>query len=223
MKALLNATVLRTICVAFAMASAACATTNTAGTADPGDRPVGTTGTVSGPESVPATSDPGEVPVGQELDVRLQTQLSSETAKVEDRFQATTVADLLQGNRTLIPAGSVVRGVVQAVDPATRLDRQGSLTLSFDRIVVGGRERPIRAMATRVFESEGIKGETTRIGAGAGLGAIVGGILGGLEGAIAGIAIGAGGTIAATEGKDVVLPAGTIVRIRFDSPLQIGS
>ena len=34
------------------------------------------------------------IPAGTEIDVRLQTQLSSETAQVEDRFEATTVADL---------------------------------------------------------------------------------------------------------------------------------
>jgi hypothetical protein len=53
------------------------------------------------------------------------------------------------------------------------------------------------------------------------VGAIVGGILGGLKGALTGVLIGAGGVVAATEGKDVTLPAGTIVRIRFDSPLQL--
>jgi hypothetical protein len=67
-------------------------------------RPVGTTGTVSEPQSVPATADRNQVPVGQHLDVRLQTPLSSETANVEDRFQATTAVDLLQGDRVLVPA-----------------------------------------------------------------------------------------------------------------------
>jgi hypothetical protein len=33
--------------------------------------------------------------------------------------------------------------------------------------------------------------------------------------------IGAGGAIMATEGKDVTLPAGTIVRIRLDSPANV--
>jgi hypothetical protein len=49
----------------------------------------------------------------------------------------------------------------------------------------------------------------------------VGGILGGLEGAIIGAAVGAGGVIAATEGQDVVLPAGTIMRIRMDRPAEV--
>jgi hypothetical protein len=43
-------------------------------------------------------------------------------------------------------------------------------------------------------------------------------MIGGLKGALAGILIGGGGVIAATEGKDVELPAGTILRVRLDAP-----
>ena len=70
-------------------------------------------------------------------------------------------------------------------------------------------------------QSEGIAGEKEKIGIGAGAGAILGAILGGAKGALAGILIGGGGTIAATEGKDVELPAGTVLRVRMDAPLTI--
>ena len=36
-----------------------------------------------------------------------------------------------------------------------------------------------------------------------------------------GVLIGGGGTIAATEGKDVTLPQGTILRVRLDTPPNI--
>ena len=163
----------------------------------------------------------GTIPVGQEMDVRLRTGLSSDTATVEQRFDTTTLVDLVQDGRVLVPAGSLVSGVVSGVDKATRTDRTGSLTLSFDRMRVNGRERRIRASATQVFESGGIRDEAPKAGVGAGVGGIVGGILGGVKGAILGAAIGAGGAIAATEGKDVNLPAGSIVRIRMDSPVQV--
>lgn len=163
----------------------------------------------------------GVVPAGQELDVRLGTTLSSKTAKVEQRFETTTVADVMQNGNVLLPAGSTVRGVVSAVDPADRLHRAGSLTLSFDEINVRGRSYQMRAMATNVFESGGIREEGGTAGIGAGAGAIVGGILGGLKGAILGAVIGAGGAIAATEGKDIELPAGSIIRIRLDSPVTV--
>lgn len=162
-----------------------------------------------------------EIPAGQEIDVRTERELSSETAQVEDRFVATTVVDLYQGNDVLIPAGSQLRGVISSVDKATRTDRKGSLTVAFDQVTVRGRSYPIRATVSQALESEGIKGEAGRIGAGAGVGAIIGGILGGAKGALLGVLIGGGGTIAATEGKDVKIPAGTVLRVRFEQPLLV--
>jgi len=163
----------------------------------------------------------GEVPAGQQLDVRLEQELSSATAQVEDRFTATTVVDLYQGNDVLIPAGSSLRGVVSSVDKATRTDRKGSLTVAFDQITVRGRSYPIHATVQQAIESEGIKGEAAKIGAGAGVGAILGGILGGTKGALLGILIGGGGTIAATPGKDVDVPAGTVLRVQLDQALNV--
>ena len=162
-----------------------------------------------------------EVPVGTEFDVRLQNSLSSATAQVEDRFEATTMVDIRQGDRVLVPAGSAVRGVISSVTKAGRVERKGALTVAFDRITIGGRSYPIRATVTQALESEGIRGEKEKIGAGAGVGAIIGGILGGFKGALAGILIGGGGTIAATEGKDVELPAGTVLRAGLDTPLVV--
>ncbi|HYT66055.1 MAG TPA: hypothetical protein VEL51_06540 [Vicinamibacterales bacterium] len=162
-----------------------------------------------------------EIPSGQEIDVRMERELSSATAQVEDRFTATTVVDLYQGNDVLIPAGSTMRGVVSSVNKATRTDRKGSLTVAFDQVTIRGRAYPMRGTVTQALESEGIKGEAGKIGAGAGVGAILGGILGGAKGALLGILIGGGGTIAATEGKDAVVPAGTVLRVRFEQPLVV--
>jgi hypothetical protein len=168
------------------------------------------------------SSEDADIPVGTEIDVRLQQPLSSKTAQVEDRFEATTMVDVRDDrDRVLIPAGSVLRGVVSSVDKAGRIERQGKMTLAFDQITVKGRDYPFRATVTQALESEGIRGEAGKIGAGAGVGAIIGGILGGFKGAMAGILIGGGGTIAATEGTDVELPAGTVLRLRVDTPLDL--
>jgi hypothetical protein len=176
----------------------------------------------SGPAEV-NSSPRGVLPVGQELDVRLQTPLSSETSTVEQRFEATTAVDLMQDGRILVPAGSVVHGVISDVKRPGRVDRVGSLTLSFDRMTVRGRDYPIRGMATQVFESGGIRDEVGTAGGGAGVGAVIGGLLGGVKGAVLGAVIGAGGAIAATEGKDIHLPAGSILRIRLDSPVNVNA
>jgi hypothetical protein len=173
------------------------------------------------PAAPDRAQDRADVPVGTEFDVRLSRALSSATAQVEDRFEATTAVDLREGNRVIVPAGSVMRGIVSSVKRPGRVDRTGALTVAFDRITVGTRSYPIRATVTDAIQSEGIKGDAGKIGAGAGVGAILGAILGGGKGALAGILIGGGGTIAATEGKDVELVPGTILRVRMDTALNL--
>jgi hypothetical protein len=184
----------------------------------------------SGSAAVPAASttrsttresDDGTIPVGAEIDVRLQTALSSETAQIEDRFEGTTMVDLRQDGRVLIPAGSPVRGIVTDVKKAGRLDRTGSLTLSFDQITINGRTYPMRGIVSEALKSGGYKEDAPKIGTGAAVGGIIGGIIGGFEGAITGILIGGGGVVAATEGEDVRLSPGTVLRVRFDQPLTI--
>jgi hypothetical protein len=160
------------------------------------------------------------VPVGTEMDVRLQTPLSSETAKIEQRFEATTLVDVSAVGTVVIPAGSVVRGFVSSVRPAGRLERKGSITLSFDEMVVGGKHPPMRASVVQALDGK-MGDDRGRIGAGAAVGAILGGIMGGGKGMLAGILIGGGGTIAATDGADAELPVGTILRIRLDQPLEV--
>jgi len=166
--------------------------------------------------------NPNEIPVGTEFDVRLQSSLSSATAQPEDHFEATTMVDLRdEAGRVLVPAGSVMRGLVSSVHKATRTERKGSLVVAFDRVTMHGRAHAMRGTVTQAIQSEGIAGEKEKIGIGAGAGAILGAILGGAKGALAGIVIGGGGAIAATEGKDVDLPAGTVLLVRLDSPLGL--
>ena len=133
------------------------------------------------------TTSPYEVPAGTELDVRLQNTLNSGTAQVEDRFEATTLVDLNVNGRVLIPAGSVMRGVVTAVEPGTRTNRTSKMTVSFDQVTVNGRAYPMRATVTEAIQGEGIRGEATRAGAGAAVGGIIGAVLGGVKGAVLGV------------------------------------
>jgi TolA-binding protein len=191
-----------------------------------GSSATGTTGTrtpaqSSGTRSTTSTRGGSEIPTGTEVDVRLQSALNSGTAQVEDRFEGTTMTDLIVDGRTAIPAGSIMRGVVTAVEPGTRTNRTAKMTVSFDQVTVNGRAYPMRGTVTQAIEGEGIRGEATRAGAGAAVGGVLGAVLGGVKGAVLGAIIGGGGTIAATEGKEVELPQGSVLRVRFDSPLQV--
>ena len=93
MKAISN---VRALTCATAIAAVACASSiNTSARTPP---PQSSSQASSSPTTV-NDSAPGTIPAGQEVDVRLRTTLSSETAAVEQRFETTTVADLLQNGR----------------------------------------------------------------------------------------------------------------------------
>jgi hypothetical protein len=160
------------------------------------------------------------VPVGTEMDVRLQTALSSATARVEQRFEALTIVDLKLGDEVRMPAGTIVRGFVGSVRAAGRVERRGSLTLAFDEVVLPRGPTRLRASVTQALDGK-MSDDASRIGTGAVVGAIVGGLLGGGKGLLLGVLVGGGGTIAATDGSDVNLPMGTVLRLRIDAPLEI--
>ncbi len=80
------------------------ATTREAPTTYPQPAPTTQTTTTapSGPVQINESSY-GTLAVGQELDVRLQSPLSSEVSTVEQRFEATTAVDLMQDGRVWFP------------------------------------------------------------------------------------------------------------------------
>jgi hypothetical protein len=158
--------------------------------------------------------------VGTEFDVRLQTPLNSGTAKAEQRFEATTIVDYKVREDIAVPAGSVFRGFVSSVKPAGKIDRQGSVTLSFDEAIINDTHMRVRASVEQALDGKTGQ-DNTRIGVGAVVGGILGGLLGGGKGALVGVLVGGGGTMASTEGADVDLPVGTILRIRLDQPITV--
>ena len=196
--------------------------TSAGGYSTPNDRNLPPYPATGSRTSSSSTAAAGVVPMGTELDVRLERGLDSDTAQVEDRFEATTIVDLRENDRVVIPAGSRVRGVVTAVKNAGRVERKGELQLSFDQITINGRNFPIRGTVTQALEAGGYREDAEKIGAGAAVGAIIGGILGGVKGAVTGILIGGGGVVAATEGEDVNLPPGTILRMRLEQDVNVG-
>jgi hypothetical protein len=152
------------------------------------------------------------VPSGTELSIELLNDLSSETATTETAVRGRLRRAVLVGERTALPQGATLEGVVtDAVRPG-RVKGRASLTVRFTNITVDG-ERSGLSTAPITVEGEGdTKGDATKIGVGAGVGAVVGGILGGGSGAAKGAAIGGAagtGAVLATRGKDVVLASGT--------------
>jgi hypothetical protein len=162
------------------------------------------------------------LPEGTEIQVRLEDPLSSASARVEDRVEATVAAPLRDRGRVVLPAGTRVRGVVRDVERAQRPARSGKLDLSFDTIYVDDRTRT-RLYSRVVSLKETMEGsdKAEKAGIGAVLGGVLGTILGGKKGAIIGVVVGGTGGVAASKGEDVSLPAGTILILSLERPLTV--
>jgi hypothetical protein len=158
------------------------------------------------------------LPEGTSIQVRLSHSLSSGTARREDRVDA-TVAEPVRGNGVLaLPAGTLVRGVVRAAEPAERPSKGGRIEIEFDSLYLDDTRVEIRGRVAQIQEG-GERGK--KAGIGAVVGGVLGGLLGGKGGAIAGILIGGGGAVVATKGEDVELPAGTVLTVRLEEPLVL--
>jgi outer membrane lipoprotein SlyB len=90
---------------------------------------------------------------------------------------------------------------------------------------VDGRGYPLEATVTDASGDleTGIGDEKEKVGIAAGIGTILGAVIGGKKGAVVGAVIGGAGAILATEGEEVLLERGAILRIRLDRELQIQS
>lgn len=164
---------------------------------------------------------PGASVVG----LQIETTVSSERARVEDRVDARVTRDVSAAGRLAIPAGSHVIGSVTLVERGGKLKETARLGVRFHTLVLGdGREIPLRTEAIlREGDSPGAE-SARKIGGAAIGGAILGAIMGGKKGAVLGGATGAAGGTAAMVNGDrnaATLPSGTVVTVKLTSPATI--
>ena len=157
---------------------------------------------------------------GTEFSVRLGQEVSSKTARREDRIEASVADPVRAEGRLAMPAGTRVRGIVKRVEPAERPSKEGRLELEFDAVYLDRDRIGMLSRVTALGEG-GLKKDAGKAGIGATLGAVLGGIFAGKEGAIAGAVLGGTGAVVGTRGEDVTLPAGSVVRVRLERPLVL--
>lgn len=160
------------------------------------------------------------LPEGTEFEVRLDQSVSSRTARREDRLEASVAAPLRSEGRLALAAGTRVRGIVKNAEPAERPSHEGRLELEFDAVFIERERIDMLGRVTAVGEG-GVGKDAGKAGVGAVLGGVLGGLFGGKQGAIVGVVLGGTGAVVGTKGEDVVLPAGSVVRVRLERPLVI--
>jgi type IV secretory pathway VirB10-like protein len=165
------------------------------------------------------------VPAESVIGLQLESSISSEFARVEDRVDARVTRDVRVGSRVAIPAGTRAIGTVVLVERGGRVKERARLGLRFTTLILPDTTRLTINTETIYREGESPAGQSTaKIGGATIGGAILGAILGGGKGAAIGSGIGAaGGTAAAMNGDrmPVSLPAGTPLSVRTQAPINM--
>jgi hypothetical protein len=177
-------------------------------------------------------------PAGTTVPATVSSPISSEFARVGDRFTVNLSGPLATGGSVLLPAGSQVEGQVVMVKAAGRTGRNGELEIRFSSAILpGGQRLPLSARLQTEDNTGILKGGSTggrvgralvSTGVGSGLGAALGTAMGPLSGggvgrgAIYGTVLGAGmGALGAAwqKGKPAVIDTSQPLNIVLDQPL----
>lgn len=178
------------------------------------------------PAPTPVAAGPKDyvIPAGTSLSVQLPAEISTKTAKKGQRVSGNLTQDLVVNGKVVAKAGALVQGsVTQVISGSKTIGGTPTLGLEFDSITSEGGDRPMNARVTQVAEKSDKAGDTAKIAGGAAVGGVVGHQISHKNGAIIGALIGAAaGTAAAKNtGKEVVLPAGTVVGLTLESPVTV--
>lgn len=155
------------------------------------------------------------VPAGTRITVRTDSQITSGSAHVGQRFHANLVRDVVVDGKTMAKAGAPVKGKVTYAKASGRLHDPGLLTIRLTSIqLADGKTLPVSTSGFRAKGKSHTKSNVTKIGGGAAAGALIGGVAGGGKGALIGTAAGAGagtGLAAATGKEEAVIHAETAI------------
>jgi hypothetical protein len=165
------------------------------------------------------------IPADSVVGLQIDSTISSESARVEDRVEARVTRDVFADGRIAVPEGTRVLGTVTLVERGGKVKERARLGVRFHTLVLdNGSTLPMQSDTIyREGESPG-KASAAKIGGGAVGGAIIGGILGGKKGAVIGGSVGAAGGTAATMAgsrREATLPAGSTVTVRVLSPVTV--
>lgn len=171
-----------------------------------------------------AASAQDVVPTGTTIAVRTNEMIETHNSSDGRIYSGVLDQDVMdRDGRVAIPRGSTA-------ELAVRNTARNEMAVDLESIVVGGRRYVVSAgdEAYRGSEKQGV-GENRRtgkyVGGGALLGTIVGAIAGGGKGAaigaLAGGAAGAGAQVY-TRGRDVRVPAESLLTFRLERPLEVG-
>ena len=165
------------------------------------------------------------VPASSVIGLEVETPISSERARVEDRVDARVTRDVYVDGKLAIPAGARMLGAVTVVERGGKVKERARLGIRFHTLVLADGRRVDVRTDTIFREGQSPANESSRkIGGAAVGGAVLGAIMGGGKGAAIGGAAGAaGGTAAVMAGgrNAATIATGTVLNARLASPVTI--
>jgi len=157
------------------------------------------------------------LPAGTRISVKLDVEVNSKIASVNDTFLATLTKPVKIRESVMLPIGTVVEGRVLAVERAGSAGQSGKLNVIFESLRISNETVRIEGLLVKP-----IPGETSKVFSvlsiigGLAAGSVVGAATNGGKGALIGAAIGAGAGMSIA-----LLKKGKDMRIRKSDEFEI--
>lgn len=193
--------------------SAGCATRRTTQTTAP-----------TGPVQTASTQS-DVIPAGTTFGVRTNQTISS--AEAGKTFDAEVAQDITnQSGQIIVPKGSRAELVILEANSGGAVGTR-TVELGLRSVTVNGQKHSVTTGGVQREGEEGLganRRTAEMVGGGAALGTLIGAVAGGGKGAAIGAATGAAAGAAAqvyTRGKEVHVPAESVLNFRLDQPLYL--
>jgi hypothetical protein len=166
------------------------------------------------------------IPTGTEITIRTEERIDSDSATPGQKFSAEITEPVTElAGSVAIPAKSPAKLLI--VSESGGGVRSPTLYLDLDSVTISGKVHRVYTSELKESNDRGF-GKNRRtaefLGGGAAIGGLFGAIFGGGQGAAIGAASGAGGgflTQLFTRGKQVKVPAETVLHFRLEKPLVL--
>ena len=170
---------------------------------------------------------PELLPAGTQLVILTNEAIDSKAAASNQLFSAQVDQDVIdRSNELIVPKGSPAQLIIRTVSTGG-VTGSPEITLDIQSITVNGRRYNVTTADLKQIGNGGIganKRTAELIGGGAVIGTIIGAIVGHGKGAAIGAAAGAVGGAGAqvlTKGKQVIIPAETVLKFSLDQAVTL--
>ena len=172
-------------------------------------------------------NQPELLPAGTQLVILTNEAIDSKTASSNQLFSAQVDQDVIDSsNELIVPKGSPAQLIIRTASSGG-VTGTPEITLDIQSITVHGRRYNVTTADLKEKGRGGIgtnKRTAEMVGGGAVIGTIIGAIAGGGKGAAIGAAVGAAGGAGAevlTKGKQVIIPAETVLKFSLDQAVTL--